>query len=264
MRRLAAGLGLIAIVFVVLLMLEPLPVQAAATLVQQSGFGPCTNCPGAFVQSNFPNPVVSGDVMVVAVAGVNNVLASLSDSLGSSFTLVVSEVHPPPTYLNAYIYYAILSKSGTDLITATFSSPTVPYYETIINYELSGLTLLRIGTATGTGTGTTLSTSSPLTFQSGDFLSAIIEAKCPPICSYAPGAGFTLWEYIGGYATSGVSSPTSFPGTLSSAATAWVEAAVSIGPASPIPQYPLGVPLLALMMIIGYGLVRRRTGNRHP
>jgi hypothetical protein len=33
-----------------------------------------------------------------------------------------------------------------------------------------------------------------------------------------------------------------------------------ISPASPvIPEYPLGLPLLAIFMLIGYGLIRRRT-----
>jgi hypothetical protein len=32
-------------------------------------------------------------------------------------------------------------------------------------------------------------------------------------------------------------------------------------PVPPIPEYPLGLPILAILMIIGYGLVRRRTRN---
>jgi hypothetical protein len=37
--------------------------------------------------------------------------------------------------------------------------------------------------------------------------------------------------------------------------------AVPLIPVAPIPEYPLGLPILAVFMIIGYGLVRRRTGN---
>lgn len=35
-----------------------------------------------------------------------------------------------------------------------------------------------------------------------------------------------------------------------------------VDPAPPIPEYPLGLPILAILMIIGYGLVRRRNNLR--
>ena len=33
--------------------------------------------------------------------------------------------------------------------------------------------------------------------------------------------------------------------------------------APPIPEYPLGLPLLAILTVIAYGLIRRRTRNDH-
>jgi hypothetical protein len=30
-------------------------------------------------------------------------------------------------------------------------------------------------------------------------------------------------------------------------------------PAPPIPEYPIGLPILAIFMIIGYGVIRRKT-----
>lgn len=32
--------------------------------------------------------------------------------------------------------------------------------------------------------------------------------------------------------------------------------------ATPIPEYPLGLPLLAILLVVGYGLVRRRIKNQ--
>jgi hypothetical protein len=29
-----------------------------------------------------------------------------------------------------------------------------------------------------------------------------------------------------------------------------------------IPEYPLGLPILAIFMVIGYGLIRRRTSTK--
>ena len=33
--------------------------------------------------------------------------------------------------------------------------------------------------------------------------------------------------------------------------------------APPIPEYPLGLPLLAILTVIAYGVIRRRTRNDH-
>lgn len=38
----------------------------------------------------------------------------------------------------------------------------------------------------------------------------------------------------------------------------------TVNSAPPIPEYPLGLPLLAILTVIGYGLVRRRTRNNPP
>jgi hypothetical protein len=41
--------------------------------------------------------------------------------------------------------------------------------------------------------------------------------------------------------------------------TASVTITVTVNAASPIPEYPLGLPVLAIFMIIAYGLIKRRT-----
>jgi hypothetical protein len=36
---------------------------------------------------------------------------------------------------------------------------------------------------------------------------------------------------------------------------------LTVDPAAPIPEYPLGLSILAIFMIIGYGVIRRKTRN---
>lgn len=40
-----------------------------------------------------------------------------------------------------------------------------------------------------------------------------------------------------------------------------VDLLLTITGAAPIPEYPLGLPLVAMFMLIGYGLIKRRTRN---
>jgi hypothetical protein len=42
---------------------------------------------------------------------------------------------------------------------------------------------------------------------------------------------------------------------------AWSLIAVPLIPATPIPEYPLGLPILAIFTVIAYGLIKRKTRN---
>ncbi len=67
LKRVTAGLGLLVVIFMFLLVLEPLPVHATSTLVQQN------NNEGAFatnpftISVSFSSNVVSGDVVAVGL-----------------------------------------------------------------------------------------------------------------------------------------------------------------------------------------------------
>lgn len=51
--------------------------------------------------------------------------------------------------------------------------------------------------------------------------------------------------------------------TGASSSFVWDQVGVQLVPSAPaIPEYPLGLPLLALFMVIGYGLIKRRTRNQ--
>ncbi len=90
-----------------------------------------------------------------------------------------------------------------------------------------------------------------------------------------PGAAFKTL----GPTTAGTSSPYQYTVTLSAGLTSGSYSAQADEPsldafggcvpftvmsaAPPIPEYPLGLPLLAILTVIAYGLIRRRTRNDH-
>jgi len=133
-------------------------------------------------------------------------------------------------------------------------------------YEVSGATTNEGGSG-GSGTGTSFATGANFCcFSAGDFLLAVIETRLG--AAVTPGAGFTLSPHFDAtnvqsnaqYATSGVSSPTSFPAT-SGSSSEYAEIGLVVyqtAPATPIPEYPFGLALLAVFMSIGYGLLKRR------
>jgi len=214
-----------------LLAVATLPVHAASAIVQQNNRG-CLGC-SSTLSVSFPNNVARGDVIVVGVvvADASFGLTSLTDSLGSSFTKAVASTNVPPPIV--YIYYAILSTNGAEIVTATFSAAAPA--QSVYIYEVSGVTPAGLATATGSGTGTSISTSSPVSFQAGAFLLGIIGTNSFGETAIA-GAGFTLSTDNSGkgvtyaqYSISGVSSPTSFQAIISSAVS-WSEDAIVLMP----------------------------------
>ena len=214
-----------------LLTVALLPVHAASALVQQNNVE-CLGC-SSTLSVSFPSNVVNGDVVVVGVvvAGASFTVSSLTDSLSSSFTqAVVSNSTPPPT---VYIFYATLSSSGAEVVTATFSAAAPA--QSIYIYEVSGVTTTGAATATGSGLGTSISTSSPVTFQTGAFLLGVIGTNSFGGTATA-GTGFTLSADTSGigathaqYSISGITSPTNFQATTNSVVS-WAEDGIALMP----------------------------------
>jgi len=257
-KRLTAGFLLV--MFAVVLVVEPLPVHAASSLVQQNGVfcapaGGAIRC-GSTLSVPFSSNVASGNVVVAAIASGDAAwnppatVTSVGDSLGSSFTQAVSASHGVEY---AYIYYATLASSGPDTVTVTFSVDISDQngMAYLYIYEVSGVKTT--GVATGTGSGTipdfsgSISTSSTA-FLNGAFLVAIM-ANNIESSNWGAGSGFelsppphdprgTVDQFVrlskAEYSTSGVSSPTTFPATLSSTNPSqdWVEAAIALSPAT--------------------------------
>ena len=270
MRRLGAGLGLLAVTLLFLLVLEPLPVHATSTLVQQNSNG-AQSMPPITVTVSFPSAVASGDVVVVGLGSDAPFTMSVADSLGSSFAQALVANGPPPfpyNELTAAIYTATLSSSGTDTVMATFTGSCggCTAHVAVFIFEVAGVATTSMATGSGNvgpspPSPAAISTN-PVSFAAGAFLIGMMTC---PFCVITPGAGFTLTPVVqfsvAQYSTAGVSSPTTFPATRAASNQGWVEVGLALNPPSPIPEYPLGLPILAILMIVGYGLVRRRTRN---
>jgi hypothetical protein len=216
---------------ILLLVATLLPVHAVSVLVQQSNNG-CLGC-SSTLSVSFNGNVVNGDVIVVGVVvgGASFPVSSLTDSLGSSFARAVTSNSTLPPIVS--IYYANVSKSGTDVVTTTFVAAAPA--ETVYIYELSGVATTGIETATGSGTGSSISVSPTMHFQTGAFLLGIIGTNIFRGNATA-GADFTLSTNSFGtgaayaeYSISGVASPTSFQASMNSSVS-WAEDAIALMP----------------------------------
>ena len=214
-----------------LLTVALLPVHAVSALVQQNNVE-CLGC-SSTLSVSFTSNVSSGDVIVVGVvvAGASFTVSSVTDSLSSLFTQAVTSTNaPPPT---VYIFYATLTSSGADVVTATFSAASPA--QSIYIYEVSGVKTAGVATATGSGFGRSISTSSPLTFQTGAFLLGIIGTNSFGENATA-GTGFILSPENSGtgathaqYSVSGIASPTNFQATTNSVVS-WAEDGIALMP----------------------------------
>ncbi|OGD54499.1 hypothetical protein A3K80_08845 [Candidatus Bathyarchaeota archaeon RBG_13_38_9] len=266
MRIKKVKVTLLLVLFAVALVAEPLPVNATSSLIQQNstirirgaGGYPIQYTPGNNIFVPFSSDVASGNVIVVAVQVSNGpytaaAVVSVVDSRGSSFTQAVHTSNGP---MHAYIYYATLSSSGPDTVTATFNVDLDDYggFSYLFIYEVSGVNTTSVATATGSGTipnnGPVSTTST--SFENGAFLVAIMGCDVMT-ANWEAGSGFTMSTVLVPfedtyiqltrvmYATSGVSSPTTFPATLNHLGDPsdenWYEAAIALNPATrPVPN----------------------------
>ena len=264
MSRVWSGLNraiLVAVLLAGCLVLMGAPAaHAGATIVQHTNAN-IGSTPATSITFNFVGAVTSGDVVVFSVAAdACCVPISASDSFGSSYSSVTATGSFP---LGQDIFYATLGKSGTDMIKATFSNPDS--HVAIYAFEVSGVTTAGATTRTGSGPNPSSSAAtSSVTFQSGAFLFGVVFTDAIVITQ---GSGFTPTSFLqfsyGESAISGVSSPTTFPWTLgcgsSECDTAYAEAGIALNPSTPIPEYPMGLIILSVFMILAYTMIRRRT-----
>ncbi|MDG6906751.1 MAG: RHS repeat-associated core domain-containing protein, partial [Nitrososphaerota archaeon] len=100
----------------------------------------------------FSSKVSANDLIVVGVAAYNSVtISSISDTLGDSFSQVVSQGGL------TFIYSAVAKSSGSDTVSVSYS--TTGYFYVFIA-EVSGVISTTSYTSTGYGSGTSLSVNS--------------------------------------------------------------------------------------------------------
>jgi hypothetical protein len=239
-------------------------VHASSSMVQENSgeynvysYGPPTGV-HTTNQVSFTSNVASGDLVVVGIflgeAG-NPYLtvSSVTDSLGSVYTQAIQALDYECCGGNGEtvaIYYATLTSGGPDIVTVTvsFSSSGTGTIEDLYIFEVSGVTASGVTTADGCSGGatpvggcegstpsTTIATTTTASFASPGFLLAVIGTQNPVYTGYdtfSAGSGFT---YVSPpatpayssleYSTTGVSSPTDFPATITK--DYWVEAGIA-------------------------------------
>jgi hypothetical protein len=246
------------------------PAHASGGVVQNtSGY----STSGTTKTVAFASSVTSGDVVVVAIANYNSgssTVSSVTDSLGSSFTLpgAFPECNG---FANAcvWIYYATLASSGADTVTVTVgASSTV---DDVYIFEVSGITASGATAgfgASGAGTSASISTLSTA-FTSEGFLVSIVKTDFSDV--YTPGSGFGLAAFPAGsqdnsrlqYSTGGVTSPTTFPMTIASPDT-WTTVGVAFNQSAvSVPEFPIAytLPVLFVMAAAIYVFFRTRIGR---
>lgn len=243
-------------------------VHASSTLVQQNNGGCGTSCSSIGV--SFNSAVTSGDVVVVGVY--TNALfypTRVYDTLGSgpAGSYIQAEHSEAASLEVVSIFVATLTTSGADEV---YVEPGGGSVSNVYILEVSGVTAPSGFRGGETGHDASLGTSvdaGSVSFQTGAFLLGIIGTVSSE--TVTPGNGFTLSpnthtidSLSAAQYSDPVSSPSTFPATLSSSSY-WAEAAIALDPvpAPSIPEYPLGLPLLAIFMVVAYGLIKHRTRN---
>jgi hypothetical protein len=231
----------------------PHSVHAQPALVQQVGGGCSDGCEDNQSTASFDAQVTSANLIVVGMATNYEpydpeYVFSVSDSLDSSFTLAVQNCISPGQESCVAIYYATAPSTGSDTITVTVNVDESVNSIDIFAYELSGVTAAGATTGTGYGFGgeenTPVSTSAT-SFTNEAFLLGVVGVAAYEDPTLTPGTGFTASPPtvsnfgFAEYSTSGVGSPTTFPGTLNYFDT-WTEVGLALSGSSPTPT-PSGV-----------------------
>ncbi len=283
LKRRVAGFGLLVVMVMFLLALQPLPVHSSPSLsLDGSGSNFCgaASCSVTPFSTSNPNDVII--VVANTITGPSVTFNTPTDSQGHlSFTLRRST--PLPISGTMSEWWAVASPTiSADTIQVTTSSSA---FIGLVVWGISGANIASpfdpsVGVpATNSGVATpcmvatcttTASVTIPSTSNANDMILGMIGYSSGTL---AAGSGFTL---IANPSTAGaeykiVSSTQSglvVPLTITYSedeTTLWSMIGDAVQTAStppPIPEYPLGLPFLVILMIVGYGIVKRRSLNR--
>ena len=225
----------------------------------------------------FTTSVTSGDLVVVGILtfAPASTVSTVTDSLGLSYT---KAVQLPDSHANdvAAIYYATLSKGGSDTVMMTLGLAPVDGWDVYL-FEVSGVTPPVVTTGQG-ASGATPSSSiatASTSFTSPAFLIAVVGFFNCLDEAINPGPGFSYITAPNPTTTCSaleiadpVASPTTFPATITSSGSSgsdnWVEVGAAFSASTLIPEYPLGLPVLAILTVIGYAVIRRFNATKKP
>lgn len=276
MKRGTAGIELLAVMFMFLLILELLRVHASTPIIFDSSA--TNNCAGC-TSLSWSHTVGTGSngILIVGLSGFKNDPATSVTFGPKSLSLLGNRLGS--SNVNVELW-ALLNPSGA-------CAPSPPPCTAAVAVTITGGNILAGGSVSyfnvgGTGTvasaddGGTPGTTGSVTVSSSNSGDLVVDAfgaynnVATPTASQGSGQSqrwntgpvhpISIAFFVGG----GSDKPDSPPVTMTwsfATTTYWSLIAVPLTPPSPIPEYPLGLPILAILMLIGYGLVRRRTRN---
>lgn len=161
-------------------------------------------------------------------------------------------------------WYLLNPPSGSALVAVSFTSSSAAF---AVGASTSFFNVAGVGASNG-ATGTSTAASVTVSANTGDLVVDTL-ASGNGLSGASPDASQTqLWnlnavEVLGAGSDKPASSPVTMQWTFGLLTLVWALVAVDLQPEPAIPEYSLGLPLLAIFMIIAYGLVRRRTRNNH-
>ncbi len=268
-----AGVGLLVVLCMFLLVLEPLSVHASTSIVFDSSA--TNNCAGCLTLS-WSHTVGTGSngILIVGLSGYKNAPAT-SVTFGSKLLSRVGN-HLGFSLVNVELWVLLNPSSAC--------APSPPPCKAMVTVTITADDILAGGSVSyfnvgGTGTvasaddGGTPGTTGSVTVSgstSGDLVVDALGAyNNVGTTTASPGAGqsqrwntgpvhpISIANFVGGGSDQPASSPVTMTWSLSTS-TFWSLIAVPLTQATIIPEYPLGLPILAILTIIAYGVIRRR------
>jgi len=257
-----------------LFVLEPLPVHASTPIVFDSyATNNCAGCTTLF----WSHTVGSGSngILIVGLSGFKNDPAT-SVTFGPKSLSRVGN-HLGSANVNVELWSLLNPTSAcapspppcTATVTVTTTGDNILAGGSVSYFNVGGT-----GTVASADDGGTPGTTGSVTVSSSNSGDLVVDTlgAYNNVANPAPVSGQSQrWNSIldipivsAFFGGGGSDKPDSPPVTMTwsfSTSTFWSLIAVPLIPVAPIPEYPLGLPILAVFMIIGYGLVRRRTGN---
>jgi hypothetical protein len=231
---------------------------------------------GAVSTLSWSHTVASGaSILIVAVseASYSPPPTVVGVTFGSSsLTLIGREDDSPALKASHVELWSLLNPpAGTRTVTFTLSATETAIFGGALSFFNAIGTTSFTGSNDQSGTVTTPSITVPAV--AGELVVGVL-ATCGVNCGSSAGApapgGVSTAAYISNdfkmgalYAAANYAPATS-PVTLSwvYTSTDWAMGGVALIPPELVPEYPLGLPLLAIFMIVGYGLIKRRTRNQ--
>jgi hypothetical protein len=247
---------------------------------------PCTSqftsCPSTLSWSHAVGVTLSGleGILIVSVFAGTSPITSLKTVTGikygaSALTFIGSHVVPAGGNQGAgdlEMWSLLNPPPGTASVDVTLAGSDYAVFAGSVSYFDVGGT----HAFSGADGGSTLP-SLAVNANSGDLVvDAVVMAVAFGHLAFTPSPGSmqtSRWSssgtvpYVEDLFVGGSDQPASSPVTMTWTTIAeisgWMQVAVALTPQQPaiVPEYPLGLPLLAVFMIVGYGLIRRRTSK---